>query len=373
MKDSSRLKIGIDSSRVSVTKKTGTEYYSLNIISALIRCDRQNQYILYIRDKDSFSDISLKNVSRVNISVTRLWTQLGLAAELFRSRPDVLFIPAHTLPIIRPRGLRTVVTIHDLGYEYLEQYHKFPGRLYLNKSTEYAAGNADRLIAVSEATKKDLITKLGVTESKIDVVYEGYDDKIFKKSSEQEKDRVKKKYNLGRYLLFVGTIQPRKNIENIIRAFEEVSKKDDIDIVICGKSGWLNSKIYSLPAELGVEDRVRFIDYVSIEDLPGLYSGSEGFVFPSLFEGFGLPVIEAFACGTPVLTSNVSSLPEVAGDAAILVDPYDVESISQGMYQLVSNKKLTDQLREKGFARAKTFSWEKAAKQTLEVLEKTAR
>lgn len=359
--------IGIDASRVTETQKTGTEYYSYNIILALLKQDKQNRYVLYSRENLDFPDFGHENISKKIIRMTRLWTQIGLAAEVYLNPPDILFIPAHTLPLIRPRGLKSIVTIHDLGYEYLEEYHKFPQRLYLNKSTVFASKHASHLIAVSQATKKDLVERLGVSSSRISVVYEGINKEIFKPQSKKVVGEVKEKYGLKEYLLFVGTIQPRKNLKNLILAYAQIYNKYDIDIVIAGKSGWLDKDIYQLPKELNIEGRVKFLHYVPQKDLPALYSGAKALTFPSLFEGFGLPIVEAFACGLPVLTSNVSSMPEVANNSALLINPYDIFSITKGLEQILSNNNLREQLTRKGFERAKLFSWEKAAKETIEI------
>ena len=379
--------MGVDGSRAGMAQKTGTENYSDSLIMALLNNDCHNDYVLYLRNNLELPVNSHNRVSKRIINLPRLWTQVGLALEVTFRPPDLLFIPAHTLPVMRPPSLKTVVTIHDLGYEYLEQYHKFPGRLYLNKSTEYAVKNATHLIAVSQATKNDLVNKLGAASEKITVIHEGLDTNFYKQSLRSDElnqslllrnkpaaktavKTVKEKYHLGEYLLFVGTVQPRKNLENIVRAYAGVSSKIKSDLVISGKKGWLDEKLYQLPKDLGLGDRVRFLGYTESPDMPALYSGAEALIFPSLFEGFGLPILEAFACGTPVLTSNVSSMPEVAGEAALLVNPNDIESISQGILQMTSNNILRNQLRRKGLERVKEFTWDKAAKETIDIFKR---
>ena len=362
--------VGIDGSRASSDQKTGTENYSLSLISALIDSDRQNKYEIYLRKDVDFGVGSHDNISKKIISLPRLWTQLGLALEVALRPPELLFIPAHTLPVLRRQDMKTVVTIHDLGYEFLPEYHKFPQKFYLNKSTVYAAKKASHLIAVSEATKQDLVTKLGVDPAKITVVYEGFDSKNYKPASKEAIKAVKQKFHLNNYLLFVGTIQPRKNLENLLRAYAKVYRKIDCDIVLSGKRGWLDDKIMELPKELGIGDRVKFLGYTTSEDLPALYSGAKAFVYPSLFEGFGIPILEAFACHTPVLTSNISSMPEVAKDSALLVDPYDIDSIGECIIQIISNDVLRNQLIKRGKDRVQYFSWDKCAEETIKVFEK---
>lgn len=342
----------------------------------------------------------------IEISFPRLWTQVGLAKEVLFNPPDVLFVPAHTLPVIRRPDLKTVVTIHDLGYEYLPQYHRFPQKLYLNKSTEYAVKNASHLIAVSEATKNDLINKLGCPKEKITVVYEGFDKDKFSVNSKQKTENIKslkllRSLNITRpYILFVGTLQPRKNIERLIEAFSVLChperspdvrrdesrdlsqiksverdsspakrvQNDKIGLVIAGSKGWLYEDILSAPKRFGIEDRVKFLGYTKEDDLPTLYQNALCFCLPSLFEGFGLPVLEAMACGCPVVVSNTSSLPEVAGEAGLYVNPLDAKDIAQKLKLIIENGKLRTELSAKGLKQAQMFSWEKAARETIKVL-----
>lgn len=361
------MRIGIDASKISLTQKTGTENYSHNLIKNLLKIDQTNDYTLYLReDPPSFTKQS--NVTCRKIPLSRLWTQAGLASEVMFNPPDILFIPAHTMPIIHRLGLKTVVTIHDLGAEFLPQYHQFPQKLYLNRTTEFVAKHATRMIAVSEATKRDLIEKLGVESRRISVVYEGWDRDLFHKPGEREVEEVRKRYHLKNdYLLFVGTVQPRKNLEKLIEAFSQA--KIDLDLVIAGKPGWLSEAIYAAPEKYVVKDRVLFLGHVLNEELPGLYGGARALVFPSLFEGFGLPVLEALACSTPVLTSNSTSLPEVGGDAALYVKPTSITSIKNGIEKIVTNSKLRDQMLSNAKFQVQKFSWEKTAKETLGVFK----
>lgn len=366
------MKIGFDASRITVSQKTGSENYAYNLLRELLNIDQVNEYTLYLREDPPNYVKDKTNVSCKKISLPRLWTQAGLASEMVFSPPDVLFMPAHTMPVFRRPGLKVVVTIHDLGAEFLKQYHQFPHKLYLNKSTEYASKYATNLIAVSEATKKDLTNKLGVPPERITVVYEAWDKELFHRPSAQEVSEVKSRYNLGNeYFVFVGTIQPRKNLERLIESFSRA--KVGLDLVLAGKPGWLSEPIYSAPRRFGVEDRVKFLGHVPNNDLPGLYGGSKAMVFPSLYEGFGIPVLEAMACGTVVLTSNTTSLPEVGGDAAYYVDPASIKSITNGLEEIVINHNLRDQLLTKSIKQVQKFSWEKAARETLAVLEKSGK
>jgi glycosyltransferase involved in cell wall biosynthesis len=225
------------------------------------------------------------------------------------------------------------------------------------------------IIAVSEATKKDLVKVMKVSPKRIKVIHEAVDQKIFRKQPESKINLVRKKYGLAKdYFIYVGTIQPRKNLVRLIEAFSKMPSKK-YDLVLAGKPGWLYDEIYQAPKKFGVEERVKFLGFVDTEDLTSLYSGALSFVFPSLYEGFGLPILEAMACRLPVLTSNTSSMPEVSGSRAILVDPKNVEDIAKGLNLLSRNEKLRTELANKGWEWSKSFSWEKTARETLKVLE----
>lgn len=375
--------IGFDGSRAFISKKTGTENYSYQLLKSLAKIDKKNHYLVFLRPNINPGKDWPENFTFKTIEWGRLWTQAGLGLETFRNKMDVLFVPAHTLPLIRKPGLKTVVTVHDLGSEYLPSMHQLKQKLYLDLMQKYQLKTASKIISVSKATKVDLVKRIGIEKEKIEVVYEGYDQELFKpvagdalvnkqslKTSDAEVYSLRQ-FNLEpkKYFLFVGTVQPRKNLERVMRAFAQVVAcgSEDIRLVIAGSKGWLSDRIYQLPKELGIEERVKFLGYVEDKDLPFLYSGAKAFFFPSLFEGFGLPIIEAQACEVPVLTSNISSMPEIAGDAAILVDPYDIDSIKKGMLK-ITDQQVAKEVTKKGFENIRRFSWEKCAEQTLRVL-----
>ncbi len=369
--------IGFDGSRAFTKNRTGTENYSFQLLKHLARVDHTNKYYIFLRpDSEAGNDPEThwpSNFELVTLPYPRLWTQLGLAKETFTRKLDVLFIPAHTLPLIRQPGLKTIVTVHDLGAEYLPKTHQLKQRLYLNLMTHYQLKSATHLIAVSEATKTDLIKRISIPKEKISVVYEGYNQQLFQPVKNDALNNTLKEYDLvfEQYFLFVGTIQPRKNLARLIKAYAQaLANNNQLPLLaLAGGKGWLSDEIYTLPKKLDIENHVRFLGYIPDEDLPALYSGAKAFLFPSLFEGFGLPIIEAMAVGCPVVTSNLSSMPEVAGDAAILVDPYSVPDICQGIQQIASEEKQAA-LVKAGFAQVKKFSWEKCARETLEILIK---
>ena len=254
-----------------------------------------------------------------------------------------------------------MVTVHDLGSQYLPHMHQLKQRAYLSFMQKVQLKGATKIIAVSRATKEDLIKKIGIKKEKIEIIYEAYDKNTFKKDAQVD--------SLRQYYLFVGTIQPRKNLERIIRAFAKIkneqSSPSDKNLVIAGGKGWMSEEIYKLPKKLGIKSRVKFLGYVPDEKLSALYSNAEALVFPSLFEGFGLPILEAQACGCPVITSNLSSMPEAAGKGAIYVNPASVEDIIRGIREIGGIREI---LIKKGFENIKRFSWEKSARETLDVL-----
>lgn len=389
--------IGFDGSRAFVEKPTGTERYSFELLRALLQIDKKNRYIIYVR-KGAVESVSAKsiigkgNCKLVEIPLPRLWTQVGLAVRTWIDKLDLLFVPAHTLPILRKTGLSTVVTIHDLGYEYLPQYHQFPQKIYLNWSTEYAVKSASKIIAVSKATEVDLISKLHCDIDKIKVVYEGVrytnrdsngglrDIKIYNDRIGKNEKEIFKKYAVKKpYILAVGTLQPRKNYIRLIEAFAKIKKFgefEDLQLIICGKKGWKWEEILAAPEKYGVLGKVLFLGHVPDEYLVSLYQNAVSLAMPSFYEGFGLPVLEAMALGCPVVVSQTSSLSEVAGEAGILVNPDETDSIVSGIMKVLraykENKKgkkdnLYEIMIKKGYSRAKEFTWERAARETLEV------
>lgn len=379
------MNIGIDGSRAFVDNPTGTENYSLNIIKHICQLDQNNNYYIYLRSGQTLvaksSLPNKKNYRLITIPYPRLWTQLGLGLQTFKDKIEVLFIPAHTLPIIRRPDLTTVITVHDLGAEYLPKMHQLKQRLYLNFMSHWQLCSASAIIAVSNSTKKDLIEKAGIQPDKISVIYEGYDQYTFKPMPKTLTSKILSKYNLEyqNYFLFVGTIQPRKNLERLIRAYHfyinsaNPKKKHKLKslpkLVLAGSKGWLSEPVFKLSNQLEITSLVKFLGYVPKADLPTLYSSSLGLLFPSLFEGFGLPILEAFASGCPVLTSSLASFKEVAGQAAIFVDPNSTKAIAQGIDQ-ITDQNTAANLRLKGFKQVKKFSWEKAAGETLDVLNR---
>ena len=362
------MRLGIDASRATVARRTGTESYARHLIQGLLDCGPAHDYLLYFRDEPA-PGLFLGATRRV-IPFPRLWTHLRLSFELITAlKPDVLFIPAHALPLIHP--VPSVVTIHDLGYRRFPAAHPFSQRLYLDWSTRFSTRFAAHLIADSHATRDDLIHFYHAPPEKIAVVYPGRDETLRR----VDPAPVRAKYNLPEhYFLHVGTLQPRKNLVRLIEAFASLhahSPFSNLQLLLAGKPGWLSQPILDQARQH--PDRVRLLDYVPDEDLAGLYSGASAFVFPSLYEGFGFPVLEAMACGVPVICSNTSSLPELAGEAALLVNPTDTVALASALTRLLSDPGLSAALVAQGYEQIKKFSWARAARETLTVLETVAR
>lgn len=357
--------IGIDASRAVTDYPTGTETYSRRLIRALVELgSAQHHFRLYFRTPPPpglFADAGVRV-----IPFPRLWTHIRLSLEMMLHPPDLLFVPAHVLPPVRPR--LTLVTIHDLGYLYFPAAHPRGQLLYLKLSTLWNARIATHVLADSEATRADLISHYKVPPQKITVAYPGFDDLTAPACATGD---VKARYGIDKaYFLHLGTLHPRKNLPRLIAAF--ASLPSDALLVLAGKEGWRCKELFAQIKHQGLEKRVLFTGYVHREEKIALLRDALALVFPSLYEGFGLPVLEAQACGCPVITSTTSSLPEVAGDAAILVNPSDTEAIASAMLRLMVEPTLRQNLIERGLENVKRFSWTNCACTVLKVIEQIA-
>jgi glycosyltransferase involved in cell wall biosynthesis len=357
-------KLAIDASRMVPSGRTGTENYSIEIVTALSQLPEAPEIVRYARR--SHATVDVPNTEIRATGPRRFWTHLGLSRSMLTDRPDALFIPSHVIPVVHPKA--TVVTVHDLGYLHEPEAHPRRQRLMLDRSTRWNVSAARRIVTVSDDTKQDLIDSYGVDPQRMTTIHHGVNHDRFWPRPRDETDSVLKRHHIiGRYVLFVSTVQPRKNVDRLVEAFESMAA-DDLTLVIAGKSGWLAEPTEERIRQSAQRRQIRRLGHVPDDDLPYLYSGASAFVLPSLFEGFGMGVIEAMACGTPVVTSNRGSLREIAGDAAVLVDPESVTSIADGISSAIIGGKAED-LREHGLLRAQCFSWARAARQTLEVIQ----
>ena len=363
------MSIGIDASRAVSAAPTGTEGYSYHLIRALLPLLLPKHTVrLYLREPapaDAFPGAEARL-----IPCPRLWTHARLSWEMLRQPPALLFVPAHVLPLARPS--RALVTIHDLGFRFFPEAHPRRQRRYLDVSTRWSARVAAHILADSQATRDALVREYGIAPAKITVAYPGYDQTLRPVRDPQSLARVRARYDIpGPYILYLGRIQPRKNLARLVHAFARLLPRyPDLNLVLAGPTGWLAEPLLERVKSLGLEERVRLPGYIAEEDKAALISGARLFAYPSLYEGFGFPVLEAQACGTPVLTGAASSLPEVAGDGALLIDPLDEEALAEGLARLLEDTSLRQTLVAKGEANLQRFSWERAAQTVAEVMER---
>ncbi len=389
------IKIGIDGNEANTGKNVGIGEFASELLSQFEKFQISNFKF----------QIFLKSIPIDNLPAERegwkyfvfgpkkLWTQIALPMKLFsmRKKPDVFFTPSHYAPRFSP--VPTVISIMDLAYLRFPEYFAKRDLKQLTSWTEYSVKKAAHIITISNSSKNDIIKLYGVPESKVSVVYPGIKQITSLEPHIYGMNELISKYHISEnYILSVGTLQPRKNTARLIEAFAKVVKlyssseakrsreasradssrlrsNNNLELVIVGKKGWLYEEILSAPEKFGVADRVKFLDFVPDDDLAELYKNAQFYVLPSLYEGFGLPVLEAMKYDCPVITSDISSLPEAAGDAALYVNPESVDDIAAKMGKLLEDKKLRQDLIKKGREQIKKFSWEKSAKETLEILK----
>jgi glycosyltransferase involved in cell wall biosynthesis len=302
-----------------------------------------------------------------------LWMQTLAPRMLRRAHVDVVHFTNGMVPLASP--VPTVVTIHDMSLTLYPRYHP-ARRVLLNRPlVDIAARRADAIITVSQSAKRDIVRLYGLAADRVHVVHEAAAPSFRPIHDSIERERVRRRYGLAdRFILYVGTIEPRKNLPKLIEGFARRRKGGDLphQLVCAGPYGWLSRDIEDRIERLQVEDAIRFTGYVPFDDLPVLYSLAEMFVFPSLYEGFGLPVIEAMACGTPVVTGHVAALSEVAGGAVEHVDRLDAESLGEAIVALARSRERRENLSALGLQRSHSFSWDRAARETLEVYRQAA-
>lgn len=367
------MRIGIDYTSAA-HQGAGIGRYTRALIRALTRLDRSNEYRLFVAGRGGPhgqtrwpSNVRLSVIPLSQRNLTRIWhrLRLPLPVEAFIGSLDLFYSPDFVLPPVM--RARTLLTVHDLSFVCYPQTADPHLYRYLNVAVPRSVGRADHILADSQNTAHDLSRLWDVPAGKVSVLYSGVEPRFRPVTDAAELARVRGRYDLPQNFIFtVGTLQPRKNYERLIRAFSQLwaaPEGHSHQLVVAGGKGWLYESIFDSVRELGLDRGVLFPGFVDDEDLPALYTLADLFVFPSLYEGFGLPVLEAMACGTPVICSDASSLPEVAGDAALLVDPLDVEGWTQAMGQALNDEQLRRRLVARGLAQARRFSWERAARE----------
>lgn len=374
------MTIGIDGNEANIARRVGIGEYAFELLQQFKEISNNSsklKFQIYLKDKPR-EDMPKpsSNWQYILVKPRKLWTQIGLPLYLFTHfpRPDVFFTPSHYAPRLSP--IPTVMSIMDLSYVHFPELFAKRDLFQLKNWTEYSAKRAAKILTISNASKDDILKVYKRSSQDVIVTHLGIKDGVGSKvvDSGMNMEELERKFGItGKYILFVGTLQPRKNIARLIEAFASVkhavSDVKDLQLVVVGKKGWLYEDILAAPEKYGVADTVKFLDFVTDEDLPSLYKHAEVFVLPSLYEGFGLPVLEAMKHGCPVITSNISSLPEAGGDAAVYVNPEDTKDIAQKIGEVLRDKNLRERMVKKGYEHIKKFSWEKTAKETLEVLE----
>lgn len=359
-------RFGYDS-KSGLPNRVGSSEFTFQLVSELSRIDNKNEYVIYIPRKPS-SDMprETENWQYKIITSSKLWTIFGLTRELIR-RPklDLFFSPTHYGPLYTP--CPEIISILDLSYKYFPDLFKKKDLLQLNIWGKYSLKKSAKALTISESSKRDIINEYGISEAKIKVIPVGIKENL----TIMERSEFNKKYNVKNpYILYVGTLQPRKNIVRLVEAFSKISKtQKELELFIVGRKGWNYDEILNSPKKFEVENKVRFLDSVEDNDLPAFYKNAELFVLPSLYEGFGLPILEAMKYGCPVVTSDISSLPEAGGDAAIYFDPENVEDIMQKIVNVLNDKDLKSRMIRRGHEQIKKFSWEKSAREVLSVFE----
>ncbi len=382
-----QLRIGIDFTSAS-RERAGIGRYARELVRALSRLDHANQYVLFV-PRDAHADLLQfdwsPNFSIVRAPLTErylaaLWqrARIPLPIEAFIGAVDVFYSPDFLLPPTRAR--RKLVTVHDLSYVRVPECFPAPLLNYLNRAVPPSVARADLVLADAASTQRDLVDVYRVPLEKIRVLYSGVDPRFRPDVSDDARARVRALTRGKPYLLSVSTIQPRKNYARLIEAFARIANSEsqiansqflirDLQLIIAGGRGWMYEEIFQTVERLNLRERVIFPEFFADDDLPALYAGATLFVYPSLYEGFGLGIAEAMACGAPVVCSNASSLPEVAGDAALYFDPRDIDAMADAIQRALADEALRADMRAKGFAQVKQFMWEKAARELRQYLE----
>jgi glycosyltransferase involved in cell wall biosynthesis len=356
--------IGIDANEANIKMRVGINQYAFNLLHALYNLNSQHQFVIYLKNP-ALPDLPAPRPgwSYRLIPFPKIWTQTRLPWDLYTHtpRPDVFFSMTHYAPRFSP--VPTVISIMDLGF--LKTPEQFTSKDFnqLKSWTKYSVSQASKIIAISQYTKSDVVSQYHKNPDDICVTPLGYDTQIF---FTHKSTTVLDKYQIHKpYFLFLSSLKPSKNVIGLVRAYAAGKFKQSL--VIVGKKAWLFDEIFAEVKKMKLQNQVIFTGFMPELEVPELMSHAAAFVLPSFYEGFGIPVLEAMACGTPVVVSKVASLPEVAGNAAIYIDPYDQKSLTNGMMEAVGEKR--SHYIKLGLAQAKLFSWAKCAQSTLACLE----
>jgi glycosyltransferase involved in cell wall biosynthesis len=362
------MRIAIDA-RTLASPKTGDRTYCLNLTRALARVDRRNEYLLYTACETPLADVGAANF-RQRLLAARpewSWTPVALPRAARADRCDLVHVQ-YIVPPYCPAPL--ITTVHDISFRRHPRWFPVKHALLLNLLVPLAMARAERVITCSEYTRREMIELYGTEPEKIVVTPYAADPIYRPVAAEVARQAVRERFNLRHpYILSVGVLQPRKNLPRLVEAYTRIAREVPQHLVLVGKEGWAFEALRKRVARSGVTSRIHFTGYVADADLPPLYAAADLFVYPSLYEGFGLPPLEAMACGTPVVTSNTTSLPEVVGDAALTVDPRDAGALAAAIAEVLTSPERRAELIQRGLARAQQFSWERTAEETVAVYE----
>lgn len=348
--------------------RVGSAEVCFQLLLELSKLDKKNEYTIYLPVEPTKDMPQERENWRYSVIPARkFWTLLKLPKTVRRDRPDVFFSPTHYAPpfISSPQ----VISILDVSYKHFPEMFRKKDLYKLLWWGKYSVKKAKRVITISQNSKDDIIKEYKLLPQKVEVIHLGIKDLS---DSKMKKEELFQTYDISSpYVLFVGTLQPRKNVRRLIQSISLLKNKK-VSLIVIGKKGWMFDEIMLAPEKFGVADRVKFLHDVSNDALPVFYKNAECFVLPSLYEGFGLPVLEAMRYSCPVITSNISSLPEAGGNAALYINPEDVSDIAEKIDEVLESKTLRERMIKLGEEQVKKFSWEKAAKETLRVLEQVA-
>ncbi|MDO8512178.1 MAG: glycosyltransferase family 1 protein [bacterium] len=372
------MHIALDGSDLSSTKFDGTTVYVRELLPRLARLLHTAGHKVTVFSHSPIAPEVFGDTAEINVTRgRRFWTQTVLSRALFRVKPDLLFLPIQTVPLYRPSNLKVVATIHDLDFLAYPKMYEWKNRLLLRWFSRVVVRNATKLIAVSEYSRKEIMKFYGRSQNDISVVYHGFDRKNFRPPVSMEEkamalNNIQRKYAIpGNTVLFVGAMQPRKNINRLIDAFELYKASGDkVNLVLVSGNGWREKEIMKRIQNSSMLKDIHVLRKVPYRDLTALYWNASVSVLVSIAEGFGLPVLEAMACGAPVLTSNTTALAEIAHGAALLVEPKDGNATAKGLEKILTDSQTKKRLIEAGFDRVISFSWDKCAQETAVVIEK---
>jgi glycosyltransferase involved in cell wall biosynthesis len=375
------MQIGIDYT-AAVRQGGGIGRYTRELVAALFKLESSHRYTVLAatgglekgdwRPEIGDSDAQFRPVPLTDDWLHRLWQRLRLPipVEAITGPLDIFYSPDFVLPPTL-RATRTLLTVHDLSFLHYPDAFVPSLREYLERVVPRSVARADRVLADSKSTRDDLVAHFGTSPEKVNVLYPAVDARFHREKAPGEQERLRSKYGIeSPYILSVGTLQPRKNYVRLIKAFANLPLANlplDLQLVIAGGRGWLYEDIFAEAEKHG--GRVHVLGFVDDADLPALYRGAALFAFPSLYEGFGIPPLEAMACSVPVVCSNASSLPEVTGDAALTVDPLDTDGLTEAISRALKDASLRREMTDKGLAQAARFTWAVAARQLLDTFE----